>query len=69
MGTIAGILAAFAASHLGGMALGGLAGRSELLGFGLNALRAASRRRVERRHEKARTDLKLWLEEHDGEDE
>lgn len=63
MGTIAGIIAAFAASHLVGMAAGGLAGRSGLLGFGLDALRLAAARRQARRRERARADLQRWLEE------
>lgn len=63
MGTIAGIVAAFAASHLGGMALGGLAGRSGVWGFGLDALRMAARHRQERRRQRAREELQRWLEE------
>jgi hypothetical protein len=57
------IAVAFVASHLGGMALGGLLGRNELLGFGVKAMKAAAQRRAERRHEKARDDLKAWLDE------
>jgi len=57
------ILAAFVASHIGGMAVGGILGRNELLGFGAKAIRLAAQRRAERRHEKAREDLKGWLDE------
>ncbi len=74
MGTLAGILATAALSHLGGAALGGGLARFGLLGFGrklriarhvLNvgkALRAAFDRD---RGETARDDLKRWLAEHD----
>lgn len=57
------VLTAFVASHIGGMAVGGLLGRSELLGFGAKAIQIAAKRRAARRHEKARTDLKGWLDE------
>jgi len=57
------ILTAFVASHIGGMAVGGILGRNELFGFGAKALRFAAQRRAERRHEKARDDLKGWLDE------
>ena len=61
MSTIAGILASFVASHLGGMVIGGALGRKELLGFGLKTLSAVSKRAVERRHAKARTEYQQWL--------
>ena len=61
--TLAGILASFVASHLGGMAVGGIIGRSELFGFGFNALRFAARRRIERKQQQARSDLQQWLDE------
>lgn len=60
--TLAGILASFVASHLGGMAIGGVIGRSELFGFGFNALRFAARRRIERKQHQARSDLQQWIE-------
>ena len=62
MSTIAGILASFVASHLGGMAIGGALGRKELFGFGLKTLSAVSKRAVERRYERARTEHQAWLE-------
>ena len=57
------IVTAFVASHIGGMAVGGLLGRSELLGFGAKAIGLAAKRRAARRHEKSKEDLKGWLDE------
>ena len=57
------VLTALVASHVGGMAVGGILGRNELLGFGVKAIRLAAQKRAERRHEKARDDLKGWLDE------
>ncbi len=57
------IVTAFVASHIGGMAVGGVLGRSELLGFGAKAIRIAAQRRAKKRHEKARDDLEGWLDE------
>lgn len=57
------ILVAFVGSHLGGMAVGGLLGRSNMFGFGLKAIELAAQRRTKRRHERARNDLESWLSE------
>ena len=66
MGTIAGIIATWVASHLGGMAVGGLLGKQEMAGFGLKtALRGAKRvveRRAERRAQQARDETRDWLD-------
>jgi len=57
------VLVALVGSHLGGMALGGLLGRSNMFGYGLKAIQLASQKRAKRRHEKAKDDLKGWLDE------
>lgn len=57
------VLTAFVASHVGGMAIGGILGRNELFGFGVRAIRAAAQKRAERRNERAKEDLNAWLEE------
>jgi hypothetical protein len=57
------IVTAFVASHVGGMAVGGILGRNELLGFGVKAIRFAAQKRAARRHEKSKEDLKGWLDE------
>lgn len=74
MGTLAGILATAAVSHLGGAALGGVLARFGLLGFGRKlriarhvlkvgkALRSVFDRDG---NEAACDDLKRWLAEHD----
>lgn len=62
MGTIAGIIASFAASHLGGSALGGLLASKGWLGFVGEAGKIAARRRLKRRAEKAQQDLQNWLD-------
>ena len=59
MGTIAGIIASFAASHLGGLGLGGLAASK---GFAGSASKLIVKRRMERRAKKAAADLESWLE-------
>ena len=62
MGTIAGIIASFAASHLGGLGLGGLMASKGWLGFAGGASKLIVRRRMERRATKAAADLESWLE-------
>ena len=57
------ILVAFVGSHLGGMAVGGMLGRSNLLGFGFKAIELAAQRRAKRKHERARDDLQKWMSE------
>jgi hypothetical protein len=57
------VVTAFVASHVGGMAVGGLLGRHEMFGFGLKAIQFASQRRAKRRHERAKDDLESWLSE------
>ena len=57
------ILVALVGSHLGGMAIGGTLGRSNMFGFGLKAIEVAAKRRTERKHERAKDDLKKWLSE------
>ena len=61
MGTIAVIIASFAASHLGGTAIGGLLASRGWLGFGGEAAKLIVRRRMERRARKAQADLAAWL--------
>ena len=74
MGTITGILATLAVSHLGGSALGGVLARFGLMGFGRklriarHILRIGKALRAAFDHEptpKAREELKRWLVEHD----
>ena len=74
MGTLAGILATLAVSHLGGTAAGSFLARLGLLGFGRQlsiashvlkvgkALRAAY---LKDPNQTARADLKSWLDQHD----
>ncbi len=62
MGTIAGIIASFAVSHLGGLGLGGLAASKGWLGFAGGASKLIIKRRMERRAKKAAADLESWLE-------
>ena len=61
MGTIAGIIASFAASHLGGLSIGGLLARRGWLGFAGEAGKLIARRRMERRAKQAQADLESWL--------
>jgi hypothetical protein len=63
MGTIAGIIASFAASHLGGLGLGGLMASKGWLGFAGSASKLIVKRRMERRAKKAAADLESWLEQ------
>ena len=62
MGTIAGIIASFAASHLGGLGLGGWMASKGWLGFAGSASKLIVKRRMERRAKKAAADLESWLE-------
>jgi len=64
MGTLAGIIATFAASHLGGTAIGGMLASRGWLGFASKAGTLIVKRRMEKRAEKARSDLEAWLGEH-----
>jgi hypothetical protein len=78
MGTLTGILATAAVSHLGGSAIGGILARFGLFGFGEKlkiarhvlrvgkALRSAFDRDGS---EAARTDLQDWLTKHDPRNE
>lgn len=61
MATLTSILAAFVASHLGGMALGGTLGRKNIFGFGVKAVQFAAKRRAAKRYEKARHEHQEWL--------
>jgi len=63
MGTIAGIIASFAASHLGGLSIGGLLAGKGWMGFAGQAGKLIVKRRMERRAKKAQEDLANWLEE------
>jgi len=78
MGTLAGILATTALSHLGGHLAGGLLGRFGLAGFGPQlkvasyVLKVGKALRAVYDHDpsaKAREDLKRWLSEHDPKNE
>ena len=78
MGTLAGILATLAVSHLGGSALGGVLARFGVLGFGRklrvarHVLRIGKALRSAFDHEptpKAHEELKRWLVEHDPHNE
>jgi hypothetical protein len=78
MGTIAGIIATAALSHLGGASLGGVLAKFGVLGFGKKLSIArhvlkvgkALRDRLDRdRNEEAREDLKAWLKKHDPDNE
>jgi hypothetical protein len=64
MGSIAGIIAAFAASHLGGSALGGLLASRGWMGFAGEAGKLIVQRRMQRRAEAAQSDLAAWLTAH-----
>ena len=66
MGTIAGIIASFAASHLGGSALGGLLASKGWLGFASEAGKVIAKRRLQRRAKKAQQDLQNWLDREGG---
>jgi hypothetical protein len=66
MGTIAGIIASFAASHLGGLSIGGLLASKGWMGFAGEAGKLVVKRRMERRAKKAQQDLANWLDEQDG---
>jgi hypothetical protein len=66
MGTIAGIIASFAASHLGGLSIGGLLASKGWMGFAGEAGKLVVKRRIERRAKKAQQDLANWLDEQDG---
>ena len=63
MGTIAGIIASFAASHLGGLSIGGLLAGRGWMGFAGQAGKLVVKRRMERRAAKAQADLANWLDE------
>ncbi len=78
MGTLAGVLATAALSHLGGHVAGGLLARFGLLGFGKQLTLArhvlsvgrALRNSFDREPTpKAREELKRWLNEHDPKNE
>ncbi len=78
MGTLAGILATAALSHLGGHVAGGLLARLGLMGFGgkvsvaRHVLQVGRALRAVFNHDpsaKAREDLKRWLAEHDPKNE
>ena len=78
MGTLAGILATAAMSHLGGAAVGGVLARFGLFGFGRklriarhvlrvgHALRSAFDRD---KNQRSRNDLKRWLKQNDPHNE
>jgi hypothetical protein len=68
MGSIAGIIAAFAASHLGGLSIGGLLANQGWLGFAGEAGKLLIKKRMERRAKKAQSDLATWLEAEAGDD-
>ena len=64
---ITAIITAFVASHVGGMAAGGVLGRLGLFGFKQAVeltLAARARRRLEEM-ERARKDLTAWLAKHE----
>lgn len=63
MGTIAGIIASFAASHLGGLSIGGLLASKGWLGFAREGGKLVLKRRMERRAKKAQDDLAAFLDE------
>lgn len=63
MGTIAGIIGTWAASHLGGSAIGGLLASKGWLGFAREGGKLIIKRRMERRAQKAQEDLAQWLED------
>lgn len=63
MGTIAGIIASFAVSHLGGMALGGLFTQKDWLGFATEAAKIAIKKRQQQKHAQAAKDAAAWLKE------
>lgn len=78
MGTLAGILATAAVSHLGGHMVGGVLARLGLFGFGKKLAIArhvlrigkALRKAFDREPTpKAREELKRWLQEHDPKNE
>jgi hypothetical protein len=78
MGTIAGIIATAALSHLGGASLGGVLAKFGVLGFGKKLSIArhvlkvgkALRDRLDRdSNEEAREDLNTWLKKHDPNNE
>jgi hypothetical protein len=66
MGTIAGIIASFAASHLGGMAIGGLLTKKGWLGFATEAGKVLIKRRQKQKHAQAAKDLDVWLKQNAG---
>lgn len=63
MGTIAGIIATFAVSHLGGSAIGGILASQGWLGFAGEAGKLIVKRRRERRFKKAQADYQAFLDE------
>ena len=63
MGMIAGIIASFAASHLGGMAIGGLLTKKGWLGFATEAGKVLIKRRQKQKHAQAAKDAAAWLKE------
>lgn len=78
MGTIAGIIATAALSHLGGASLGGVLAKIGVLGFGkkltisrhvLKVGRALRQRLNRDSNDEARKDLKDWLKKHDPDNE
>jgi len=78
MGTVAGIIATAALSHLGGASLGGVLAKFGVLGFGKklsiarHVLKVGKALRWRLDHdpsEEARKDLKAWLTKHDPDNE
>jgi hypothetical protein len=63
MGTIAGIIASLAASHLGGMGIGTLFAKKGWFGFAGEAGKLVIKKRLERRAKQAATDHRNWLKE------
>jgi hypothetical protein len=66
MGMIAGIIASFAASHLGGMAIGGLLTKKGWLGFAGEAGKILIKKRQQQKHAKAAKDAAAWLKTNAG---
>ena len=68
MGTIAGIIGTWAASHLGGSVIGGLLASKGWLGFAREGGKLLIKRRMERRAKKAQEDLAAYLASETKED-
>lgn len=66
MGTIAGIIASFAASHLGGLAVGGLLTKKGWLGFASKAAKVVIKKRQQQKHAQAAKDAAAWLKANAG---